>query len=150
MKIGDFERFNNRCGIAYVKHNDKKIYVIFADYMEGLDRDLGNAIGKGSSRENALIDAIKNLVKRMNCISEQFNDDDDIENGISTLKTFLNKIENLSSFQELEDEIPVVPMQAWTNVRIDDTHSVIKDIEGKFWNADVFIDTDGKADLGTL
>jgi len=65
------EKYDEWCGVALVKHpeTDEEIYVVYANLCDDFDskiedriREDGQVIGSGKTKEEAMADAIKNMV----------------------------------------------------------------------------------------
>lgn len=145
MKLGDHEKFNDCCGIAFVKNEvkKKKYYVVYANvYNYKLhEYELGDAIGKGLTKEEALIDAIKFLVDR----EKKYSNELDEENPNSMISK-LKEVNYYLEFRQLGNNDPVVlPIQSWEY-----KDGEYRDKENEFWNADIILDNENKAVEATL
>lgn len=142
MKLGDYEKFNECCGIACVKNEvtNEDWIVVYADVFDKSldDNELGQVMGKGKTKEEALIDAIKFFVDREKVYEDSLTEND--ENEIYNLKHMLDDAVKFLSSRMLTNQRKVVlPTMAWEHTKegISDT--------GEHWNASIFIDSDGKA-----
>jgi len=77
LKHRQTKNFNNKMGI----YNSDGIYYIFFDYVKDKFREgLGYFLGKGNSPEEALIDALKNLNKKMIYMAKKIENFQDTKN----------------------------------------------------------------------
>lgn len=143
MKEGDYIKFNDFCGLACVKNevtNDTWV-VVYADVFTKLFNDpvLGQVVGKGKTTEEALIDAIKFFVRREEIYENALNEND--EEDCNNVKSILHEAFNFLSSRMLSNQKEIVlPTKAWT---FDYQKGYTE--TGKIWNADIFIDKEGKA-----
>jgi hypothetical protein len=149
MKIGEYKRFDEDCGIACVFNevSNKKVIVIYADVFDSTIRhagELGNVIGKGQDEKEAMIDAIKYLIRRERRFEQSLSENDHSNsNPINVLHKAIEFLE--SQCLTNADEV-VLPIQAWTT---NYQENKIEDIEGEFWNANIVVQ-EGKAFECTL
>lgn len=126
--MSNLERYNECCGIVKIKKSkflESDSYVVFFndnDYVE--NNELGEAIGKGKSKEEALIQAIKILSENIYNQSKMWTKIYELGEEISCIDLFKVKT-------------PVIP---------------IKDLNGldESYNSSVFLMDDGEACLGIL
>lgn len=138
MKIGDYEKFNECCGMACVANEatNENWVVVYADVFDKslfADGELGRVVGKGKTKEEALIDAVKFLICR-----EKVYEDALSENNVNNV--LLEAIQFLSSRMLTNQKEVVLPIKAWE-------YNCEGDISktGEHWNASIFIDSEGKA-----
>jgi len=143
MKVGDYEKFDEICGICRVKNevNNESFYVVFANTDPSIFHGLGDVVSKGKTRDEALKNAIKFFVKRQKKIEEDFceNENEDLKNVynlLSEAKCKLNEIVLCNS------EEVILPIQAWSW----DGETGFSDQEGVFWNASIKLNEDGKCE----
>lgn len=143
MKVGDYEKFDEICGICRVKNevNNESFYVVFANTDPSIFRELGDVVSKGKTRDEALKNAIKFFVKRQKKIEEDFceNENEDLKNVYNLLSEVKGK---LNEIVLCNSEEVILPMQAWSW----DGEEGFKDIEGVFWNASIRLNEDGKCE----
>lgn len=148
MKLGECEKFNDCCGIVCVTNevtNEDWIVVYATAFDKSLleDNELGRAVGKGKTREEALIDAIKFFVRRENVYEGALQEND--ENEIYNLKNMLDDcIEYLSSRMLTNQREIVLPVRGWKY----NPDNSISDTD-EHWNASIFIDSEGEAIEGS-
>ncbi|CCB87135.1 hypothetical protein [Parachlamydia acanthamoebae] len=143
MKLGNIENFNDCCGIACVKNEvtNEDWIVVYANVFDKSlleDNELGKAVGKGITKEEALIDAIKFFVKREKVYEDSLTENN--ENEICNLKDMLNEaIQYLSSRMLTNQREIVLPIRGW-EYNLDSISET-----DEHWNASIFIDSEGKA-----
>lgn len=149
MKLGDLEKFNHTCGIACVKNevtNEDWIVVYANTFDKSLleDGELGRAVGKGRTKEEALIDAIKFFVKRENVYEDSLAEND--KNEIYNIRDMLDEaIQFLSSKMLTNQKEVILPIKGWKY----NPDNSISDTD-EYWNATIFIDSQGKAVEGSV
>jgi len=127
------KKFDKHCGIAKVVHpeTNQDVYVVYANFMfdedgndyENLNED-GEVVGVGETKEDALVDAIKNMVSMR---SEYDREIEKLEKSIEKIQSSLGGHKN-----RIIVPITVEGLRSFTR------------------NADVFIDWKTlKANLGT-
>lgn len=148
MQLGDIEKFNDCCGIACIKNevtNEDWVVVYANAFDKSLleDNELGRAVGKGKTREEALIDAIKFFVRRENIYEDALTENDG--NGAYNLQNILKEaVEFLSSRMLTSQNEIVLPIRGWKY----NSDNSISDTD-EHWNATIFIDSEGKAVEGS-
>lgn len=143
MKSGDYEKFNECCGIACVKNvvTNEDWIVVYADAFDKSlfdDNELGQVMGKGKTKEEALVDAIKFFVSREKVYEDSLSEND--ENEVYKLKNMLDDaIQFLSSRMLTNQKEVVLPTKAWEYNR----EGGISETD-EHGNASIFINSDGK------
>lgn len=134
MKIGEFERFNPYCGIAKVQQeNGEEWFVVYGDYIS-TDHELGSVIGKGKTREEALIDGFRNynkFIRRMELKIENFS----------------HSLQGIS----FDNEFSKTTKGPVLAIEVNDFNPKTNNFDGKkkTYNANVRIDSDKIAYLGS-
>lgn len=134
LKEGEFKRFNDYCGIAKLidERDNQEWFVVYSDYMN-TSYDLGTAIGRGKTYEEAMIQAIKNLNKYARYVDKK------IEKFEKEIRSVQIDICMDKCFKD-----PIFPIESEDWIR--DEYNQITEIKpnGKYVNADVGFDK-GKA-----
>ena len=146
MKVGKFKKFNEYCGVARVQLEDGRLFfVVYNDTLLHCNSkilknlELGKAAGKGKTVEEALIDAIKNLNKYIR----------KTEDKIESIRDKLGSLTFYDKFDEIMKN-PICPVES-SDFTYDENgaHNGFKS-NGKYRNADIILDNDGKAGIAEL
>ena len=130
----NIEKFSNRSGIVKMEHEGEELFVVYGhiDNFRLENRELGEAIAKGETYEEAMKNAVKNLIERISKLDKKNYE--------------LNrKIEFLiHDFNKDKDNDVIIGVrgikQVWNEV-IDECEYVESD---EVYNATIGFDEDGK------
>ncbi len=117
-------RFNQRTGIVKLKHNEEEYFVVYCNFFDdplSFDHELGTAISKGKTADEAFSKAIikltKNIVeleRNMELITEKINKiirnssserDDEIVIGEKFMETRWNEELQMQEYYESEEVV---------------------------------------------
>ncbi len=131
MKLGEYKRLSNLCGIAKMEVDDNEMIIAYANYMDS-PGEFGVVVGKGKTELEALRMAFINLSKNIEKISSEIFE---FNENLDKLKMGDNPL----NF----DENPIIPIEGWEIIE----NTVIDN--GKFYNAELIRgDDDGLLFLG--
>jgi hypothetical protein len=65
MKTGKYKKFNRYCGLAKIEHEKEDWFVIYSSTFPSDECELGECVGKGKNENEAMIQAIKTLTKKL-------------------------------------------------------------------------------------
>ena len=121
--------------MAKLNHEGEVMIVAYADYMESAG-DWGTIVGKGKTENEALRNALVNMCKNLEKLS---NEIEDFRENLSKLM--------ISSDPLNFDENPIIPIEGENRKQDYETGNVEFTPSGTFHNADLFV-YQGEVQLG--